>query len=213
MPQSLQLTHATDLMLRAYRGRAALPPLLVNRMPKFAQSYLTTDGILIIPGVNERTDKRLAKRQSHVSGWWAHWDKLNTTISSAIWIQVFAEYAYEVAKVFAPHRPRIIIGHSLGAGMTQILTQHYNCPGICFSSPAVKSHRGISLPDRHDVLNVQTRGDWLPAILPHGPVIKRIGHTVTIPADGPGNAHAMKTYAASVAKRPTGLPLSWQMRP
>ena len=39
-------------------------------------------------------------------------------------------------------RPDYIIGHSLGAAATQILSKSYHVPGIAFAAPRPRKHRG-----------------------------------------------------------------------
>lgn len=213
MAQSIQLIEATKLLTQAYQNPTALRPLLVHKRPQFAQSYLLADRTLVIPGINERADRLAALNQLHVPGSRYGWSRYSSTISNAIWIAMFCQYAFEVVRVFHPYRPRIIIGHSLGAGVAQIVAHYYDCPAICFATPAVKSHRGPSLPDRLDVLNVLTKGDWLPALLPHGPVVKRIGQTFTVPVTtGSGNPHSMKSYVDAVKAAPSYLPTKWDKR-
>lgn len=211
MAHGISPTQAVELVSAAYTGQSALPPLMVPKRPRFAQSYLLRSGILVIPGMNEATDRRAATNQWHRYGKVHGWATYNQTISGTIWLSLFAQYAFEVARVFWPHIPKLIVGHSLGAGCAQILAHHFQCPAICFATPAVSSRRGPQLNDRPDILNILTAGDWLPAILPDGPVVRRFGHTlqIPVPAASTGTPHQMKTYREAVHAVAAHLPKRW----
>ncbi len=210
MTTSLAPTDAIDLLSAAYVGPVALPPLKVRKTPRFAQSYLLKSGVLVIPGMNERTDRQAATNQWHRYGKIHGWSTYNQTIAGTIWLSLFAQYAFEIARVFWPHVPKLIIGHSLGAGCAQILAHHFQCPAMCFAVPAVASRRGPQLGDRPDILNVVTRGDWLPALLPNGPVVRRFGQTLTLPVPrSAGSPHKISTYRAAVHAGSARLPKRW----
>lgn len=206
----LNVAEAADLLLESYKGHKNLPPLLVRKVPKFAQAYFLKSGVLVIPGVNEREDKLRAVDLWHSLGSKHNWQKLSKEIGQTRWLSYFAKYAYEVARVFHPHRPKIIIGHSLGAGMAQILAHYYGCPAICFSTPAVKSRRGRKIAQPRHVLNIQTKGDWLPLLLSNGPELELRGKTYKVHPLGGGRPHAIKTYAKTV-KGTKGIPKQWPL--
>lgn len=210
MTKQIELAEAADLLIASYKGYRALPPLLVNKIPQFAQSYFLKSGILVIPGVNEKQDKLRAVDLWHSLGRRHNWQKFNTEIAQTRWLSYFAKYAYEVARVFHPHRPKIILGHSLGAGMAQILAHYYRCPAICFSTPAVKSRRGKHIRPARQVLNIQHKKDWLPLMLSDGPELRLVGKSHTIRPATNGRPHAIKTYAKTVRSDKT-LPKRWPL--
>lgn len=211
MSHRIALTTAVDLLAAAYVGPSALPPLAVAKSPRYAQSYLLRDGTLVIPGINEAADRLVVQNQWHRYGKVHGWATYNQTISGTIWLSSFAQYAFEIARVFWPHIPKVIVGHSLGAGCAQILAQHWQCPAVCLATPAVASRRGPQLPGREDVLSILTAGDWLPALLPDGPVVRRFGpaHRVPVPSGHP-EAHAITAYRAAIhAAAGRTLPTHW----
>lgn len=206
----IDVAEAADLLIRSYMGYQAMPPLLVNKIPIFAQSYFLKTGVLVIPGVNEDEDKLRAVDLWHSLGARHNWQKFNTAIAQTRWLSYFAKYSYEVARTFHPYRPKMIVGHSLGAGMAQILTHYYGCPAICFSSPAVKSRRGKKIKLARNILNINNKGDWLPTLLPHGPTLQLIGKTYRPSAPAGLSPHAIKTYAQVIATDKS-LPSHWPL--
>lgn len=207
---TITLANATDLLVRAYDGPSAMPPLKVHKVHRFAQSYLTADDILVVPGMNELMDRIRGLNQFHYQGHSFGWAAHNSAISRSVWLGLFISYAIDVLKITKPHKPRLIIGHSLGSGITQILCQHYRVPGICFSAPAVADKRHLKVDPYETILNVNTPGDWLPGSLHDQGNLRLFGTKRTIPMPpGHSNAHKMTTYHGAVAQGGAGLPPSW----
>ena len=177
MTQSISVLRAAELVLASYDGPSALPRLAVRRVPRFAQAYLLSSGPLVIPGMNETRDRARAWKLNHVFGRRCNWSTSSNGVDRTKWLQLFCEYASEVARAIHPHRPTIVLGHSLGAGMASILAHAYDVPAICFSSPAVADRRHIAVTPRADILNINITTDWLPKLLHDKGTLQRFGTT------------------------------------
>ncbi len=213
MSVSISPVHATHLLCAAYGHPGfTLPPLKVHRRPKYAHSYFIQSDILVIPGVNEDFDKQsIVYGLSHRYGRDRGWNAVNETIANTRWLEFVIRYCFEIARVFAPERPRLIVGHSLGACCAQLLAHHWDCPAITFATPAVFSRLGPDLPDRMDTLCINTQGDWLPAIMGGGHNLRRFGivKTIALAQAATGDPHEMRTYRDAVHSQSHLLPKLW----
>lgn len=107
-----------------------------------SRAYLLKNDFLIIPGSDSFAD--YAKYNFRILGLGRKKLKLNTDTakgaSGTIWHQGFLRHAQEIHQWLGTRRPKLIIGHSLGAASTQILSMSYKVSGIAFASP--RPHRG-----------------------------------------------------------------------
>ena len=209
---TLTLTEAAELLGKSYEGRGAMPPLKLDKQHKYAQTYLTQDDILVIPGMNQNIDRLRGVDQWHVPGWFYRWGKYNKDISKSTWLNLFVHYTLDSLKLLGTQRPKFILGHSLGAGMTQILAQHYKVPAICFAVPAVCDGRKLTFTPYENILNVQIEGDWLPALLHDKGVLQRFGRTETVPPPaGHASRHKITSYIAAMQAGHGSLPPHWPL--
>lgn len=113
--------------------------------------YLKND-ILLIPGSNSVADYlkynlrmiRLGKKRYRMSE-----DIHQKGASGTIWHQGFLAHAKVIYDWLEKHdmKPKIIIGHSLGAASTQILSKTYKTTGIGFAGPRPRKHNGTIVND------------------------------------------------------------------
>ena len=209
---TLTLSEAADLLDRSYKGRGSMPPLKLFKQHKYAQTFLTQDDILVIPGMNQNIDRLRGLDQWHVPGWMFRWGTYDQNISKSTWLNLFIHYALDVRKLLGDHQPKLILGHSLGSGMTQILAQHYKVPAICFAVPAVCDKRKLTFQPYENMLNVQIDGDWLPTLLHDRGVLRRFGRTETVPLPaGHTSRHKIGSYVAAMQTGHGNLPPRWPM--
>jgi hypothetical protein len=118
------------------------------------EAHLLTNGVLLIPGSNSLADYlkynlrmiRLGKTRYRMSD-----DIYQEGASGTIWHQGFLAHAKVIydwveRKNYAP---KFIIGHSLGAASTQILSKTWAIGGIGFASPRTRKARGPIKDDGH----------------------------------------------------------------
>lgn len=113
--------------------------------------------------------------------------------SGTVWHQGFLEHAREVQRFVGllRRKPSLIIGHSLGAATTQILSLGYNVPGIGFAPPRVCMHKVSSAQDQKCLLIC--RNDDIVTQIPAG--FRHLGsvYMLNLPPKV-GHAHAMLSY-------------------
>ncbi len=107
-----------------------------------ATAYLLSDNTLVIPGSNSVRDYRrynlrpirLGKKKLTVRT-----SLVKSSGRQPIWHQGFLAHALDIQTWLAKirKRPKFVIGHSLGAASTQVLTIVYGVPGIGFAAPRV----------------------------------------------------------------------------
>ena len=107
-----------------------------------SRAYLLNNDFLIIPGSDSFAD--YAKYNFRIAGIGRKKLKISTKTkkgeSGTKWHQGFLKHAQEIQTWLGNRRPTLIIGHSLGAASTQILSMTYKVSGIAFASP--RTHTG-----------------------------------------------------------------------
>ena len=109
---------AANLIDQAYKGTLVYSHSLdVDGV----QAYLTPDGVLVVPGTNERRD------------WFLYNFKVGRGETSE-WHEGFLNHAKVVYPFAKLHNPNMITGHSLGAASVQILF-NLHIDTLAFASP------------------------------------------------------------------------------
>lgn len=139
---------AAKLAAHAYNPRASrtLAPMIVDECPApGAEAYLLNNGFLLIPGTNSLLDHfRFNFRPLRVGHQTYDLRTGSTTrgASGTIWHQGFFAHAKAIYDWMGSRRPTLIIGHSLGAASTQILSKSWARTGIGFAAPRPRKTLG-----------------------------------------------------------------------
>ena len=132
-------------------------------------AFLLKDKTLVIPGTNDKRDWRRNLRVGTVK----------KGDSGRMWHQGFLEHATEAFKFAAPHNPRRVIGHSLGAAAAQIVAVSLNIPAICFASP--RTLRGKRwFKGENKIINVCRYDDAVAKLPPSWTGFRHLGNTCWI---------------------------------
>ena len=168
------------------------------------QAHLLSNGVLLIPGSNSFMDYlRFNLRVLNIGGTRYRMSDEDTAkgASGTTWHQGFLAHAKAIYDWIedSGKTPRFIIGHSLGAAATQILSKSWHVPGIAFAAPRPRRHKGRI---KHDDLclcinrNDDTVCD-LPVSFHHmGTVVRCEPRSSVFGMD-----HAMKHYRSAVKER------------
>jgi len=168
------------------------------------QAYFLKNDILLIPGSNSVADYlkfnlrmiRLGQTRYRMSD-----DIYQRGHSGTIWHQGFLAHAKVIFDWLKKEtlKPKIIIGHSLGAASTQILSKSYSTTGIGFAAPRPRKAKGDIQNDEF-CLCINRDDDTvcdLPGTFNHmGKVLKCKARTSVFGPD-----HAMKHYRKVVKEQ------------
>ncbi len=201
MTSSLHLQTAAKMAQDSYLrntkqlgGRNFLiPPLRGD-----ATAFLIKGNILVIQGSNSVAD--YLKYNLRVLRFGQKKLKMNANTTAkdkrgAVWHQGFLYHALEIQNWLQSHRqrPKFIVGHSLGAAATQVLSAAYGVPGIGFAAPRICMRSPASL--RKDRCLLICRSDDIVAQIPNG--FDHLGDTRTLRVvHGPWPRHKMKHYTS-----------------
>ncbi|MBV2359019.1 hypothetical protein KUH32_04460 [Thalassococcus sp. CAU 1522] len=111
------------------------------------QAHLLDNGVLLIPGSNSAMDYLKFNLRVLMIGGRRFSVRDGTTergASGTIWHQGFLRHAKAIYDWIEAggERPVYVIGHSLGAAATQILSKSWAVPGIGFAAPRPRKARG-----------------------------------------------------------------------
>lgn len=111
------------------------------------QALFLKGDILLIPGSNSVMDYlKYNLRVLNIGGkrYRLADDDTEKGASGTVWHQGFLAHAKVIFDWLERknHRPKYVIGHSLGAAATQILVRTYGVPGIAFAAPRPRRNRG-----------------------------------------------------------------------
>lgn len=118
------------------------------------EAHFLKNGILLIPGSNSVMDYlKFNLRVLNIGGKRYRIDDPTAEkgASGTLWHQGFLRHAKVIFDWMQANnqRPKYIIGHSLGAAATQILSKSYACAGIGFAAPRPRRARGAVKHDEH----------------------------------------------------------------
>ncbi|WP_341366965.1 hypothetical protein [Yoonia sp. BS5-3] len=144
---------AAILAEASYTANRITSPKVMHSCPhQDVQAHILEGDILLLPGSNSVRDYlrynlrplRLGHQQLQMSD-----DGTAKGHSGTTWHQGFLAYSIVIFDWLKTLniRPKYVIGHSLGAAATQILSKSYGAPGIGFAAPRPKSVKG---PVKHD---------------------------------------------------------------
>ncbi|MEM6637987.1 MAG: hypothetical protein AAF667_19085 [Pseudomonadota bacterium] len=180
---ALSLLEAADLVQDFYNSPNR-PNVVESIDLNGVQAYFLKRDILIIPGTNELSD------------WFEfNFDLYNFTPSESHGFEVvagdsgakyhagFLEHARTVYAFAKSLKPKIIVGHSLGAASAQIVGSSLRVPTIAFASP--RTIRGkANLPWAKFVLNICRTDDMVTQVPPKLLGFRHIGQVVWMNPQG-----------------------------
>lgn len=194
-------------------GMIVSPPVKHSLNHDDVQAHLLQGDILLLPGSNSVRDYlkfnlrplRLGNTQLRMSD-----DTTEKGASGTTWHQGFLHYSRIIYDWLQDGgiRPKFIIGHSLGAAATQILSKSFDVPAIGFAAPKPKKTKN---PVKHDdkCLLLNRTDDIVPK-LPGS--FNHMGQAKFLTsAQRKFNAHSMPHYQEIVgaAVQAQGLPETW----
>lgn len=189
---SIALLDAADLAQSAYKG-GKLPPVLLPINEGHVQAYLLKNGTLVVRGSDEVKDySRTNLIASKVKLTWAGMD---AAAKAAEWHKGFAKHAIIVTRHLGTRRPKLIIGHSLGGAVAQILGCIYNVPAIGFASPRPLVAKSRLAAEKR-ILNVVRNDDIVARVPPPSMKFRWAGNSEVMhpKATNKGEDHSMKQY-------------------
>ena len=213
MPR-IRLKDAATLAQHAYKAENIQSPRIIDSLDSaHVQAHLTETGLLLLPGSNSALDYvHYNLRVFNVGNKKYRMSSTATArgASGTVWHQGFLTYARKVYDWVGHRRPKLIIGHSLGAAATQILSKSYNVAGSGFASPRPKKGAGRV---QHDgkCLSVCRVDDTVCSLPPN---FHHLGDARFLepPENNWGPDHSMKNYRAILEanKGPDALPETWR---
>jgi hypothetical protein len=175
------------------------------------QAVYLKDGTLVIPGTNELSDW-FEFNFDVISPTMGHGFEIVPGDSGAQWHAGFLEHAQTVYAFAKPLRPKLIIGHSLGAASAQIVGMSLKTPTIAFASP--RTNRGnVRLGGEGWVVNLCRADDTVCHVPPNFLGFRHIGSVYWMMPEEihEGEDHRIDKYLALIDKAPhkDRLPATW----
>lgn len=140
------LMDAAKLAQASYKPHLIKSPRITDSLDKGGvQAHLLEDGTLLLPGSNSLLDyAHFNLRVFNVGGKKYRLASKTTQrgASGTRWHQGFLIYSKVVFDWVGHRKPKLIIGHSLGAAAAQILSKSWNRHAIGFAAPRPKSAGG-----------------------------------------------------------------------
>ena len=178
------------------------------------EAHFLKNGILLIPGSNSLMDYlKFNLRTLNLGGKQYRMSDATTKkgASGTTWHQGFLAHAKILFDWMEEHneKPKFIIGHSLGAAATQIISKSWHVPGIGFAAPRPRRYN-VELKDNELCLCINRDDDTicnLPFSFHHmGKVIDCTHYSFPL-----GFPHAMKHYRKALKKKLAagGLDKNW----
>ncbi len=189
---------AAILAEASYQSKRITKPKLLKSCPhEDVQAHVLDGDILLLPGSNSLQDYLLYNLRPLRLGRQKYRMDDETTAKGAsgtIWHQGFLAYSVVVFEWLKDIkvRPKFIIGHSLGAAATQILTKSYGVPGIGFAAPRTKANRGPV--KNHEKCLIINRVDDIVPKVPSSFVHMGVVKELKVESNRKFTAHSMKHY-------------------
>lgn len=193
------VAEAAELIDLVYSGRLRFAA--ANSEPG-AQAYLTPERDLVIPGTNEQSDWSQYNLRVHGKpGQRIPGLKLVPLSDIRAWHFGFLAHADSIYRFAFHHRPRFIVGHSLGGAAAQIIGYRLQVPTITFGAPRV--YRGGRQRRRGEgwVLNLCRSDDPVVGVPPFT-IFRHIGSTRRLNTGSPVSwrNHPIVEYARLLAE-------------
>lgn len=145
-----KMVESSYLLFKRPAARNSLKGNIKDTLDKnHVQAVFLKQNILVIPGSNSIADYAMFNLRALNFGGKKY--KLNDELTETwgpgvIWHQGFMKHAKVITDWMRRngHRPKYVMGHSLGAAATQIIVRTHNIHGIAFAAPRVT--RGVVQP-------------------------------------------------------------------
>ena len=189
----MDLLDAAGLVKSSYNWHRQRPSNVEPFIRGHVQAFLLSGRTLVIPGSGELKD--YTRSNLVISPAKLHWPEMDRAAGNATWHKGFAQHALVIAKALGGRKPKMIIGHSLGAAAAQILGCIYRVPAVGFASPMPM--KGIMrLAHEHLVLNVVRNDDIVCRMPPAQLGFRRVGNTEVMHPEriNIGEDHSMTQY-------------------
>lgn len=189
----MDVLDAANLVQSSYKWRKHVPGNAKSIGRGHVQAYLMADHTLVIPGSGELKD--YTRSNLVVSQTKMKWPAMGRAAGNAIWHKGFAQHALVIVDALGGRKPKIIIGHSLGAAAAQILGCILGLPAIGFASPMPLKGQTL-LHHEHKILNVVRNDDLVCRVPPAKLGYRRVGNTEVMHPKRVhiGEDHSMKQY-------------------
>lgn len=215
MPKTFNIAEAARLAQQSYHAddHPALKRMITHRHKGHAQALYLKDDTLLILGSNSAVDYLRYNFRPLRAGSPKMTVKSVATAkgtSGTVWHQGFLQHAREIQDWLGviKRRPKFIIGHSLGAATTQILSKGYKVPGIAFAAPRpCKARMG---PIKSSLCLAINRTDDIVAKVPSS--FQHLAQTIVLkPSKFQGVRHKMTHYVTilDAARKAGQVPKSW----
>lgn len=204
---------AAKLAQASYKPHLITSPQITDSLDQGGvQAHLCSDGTLLLPGSNSLLDyAHFNLRVFNVGGKKYRLSAKSTErgASGTVWHQGFLKYSKAVFDWVGSRKPKLIIGHSLGAAAAQILSKSWNRHAIGFAAPRPKSTGG---PVAHaDKCLLICRVDDVVCSLTPG--FHHLGDARFLEPESVnwGGDHSMKNYIRILSKNkgPDRIPARW----
>lgn len=192
----MDILEAADWMDRIYADLNA-PGVQTSISIETVQASFLDNGTLVIPGTNEPKDwltnlNLFGPRDRDEAGM-----PVLQGDSTLTWHAGFLRHARMVYAFAKPLKPKLIIGHSLGAAAAQIIGASLRVPTIAFASPRpLRERKSVEVAGSDHVLNLLRLDD----AVCHVPMallgFRHVGKTLWMGRQGgePGEDHRIPNY-------------------
>ncbi|MEO0828927.1 MAG: hypothetical protein AAFY03_00510, partial [Pseudomonadota bacterium] len=134
----MQVMKAAQIMKEAYEDGGGRLTIKDSFDKAGVQAYLLPDRVIVVPGTNEFSD--WTRYNLNISRRLAGFAEmtLRPGASGTQWHDGFLRHAETLYDWAKGHRPKVLIGHSLGAASVQIVGASLRVPTISFAAPKPK---------------------------------------------------------------------------
>jgi pimeloyl-ACP methyl ester carboxylesterase len=157
-------------------------------------AILHRNGTLYIPGTDSQADwiRFNLPTTRRPGDFWGVFK--GSPIAKDLWFYGFLKYAAWLATAMAPTRPRMIVGHSLGGAVAQVLAAYFQVPALTFAAPRpLAQTKAVAGAER--VLNLAHPNDTVTRY-PFAPDARTVGKVYRISQGAAGGlVHNLPTYA------------------
>lgn len=206
-----KLIDAAGIMQATYNGANAAE-VEVRLDVRGVQAVYLKSGVLVIPGTNELADWydfnfNVADGSALSFGF-----EVVAGDSGVMWHAGFLEHAQMVFAFAKALKPKLIIGHSLGAASAQIVGMSLKTPTIAFASPRVL-RRADPIAGEGWVVNICRVDDSVCHVPPPFLGFRHVGSRYWLTSDevNPGEDHRIGKYIALMGRKAVAdrLPATW----
>ncbi len=204
----LQASRLVEASSRIARHPELVKQLRATVNEDDVEAYLLNNGLLLLPGSDSLDDYIRYNFRLNVGG--KRYSVRESRTGAALgarWHEGFLAYSLVIRDRLAKHKPKFIIGHSLGAAAAQVLSFLWRIPAIGFAAPRLYAG-GRPVENSRLCLCLWRQDDPvgnLPGQFHHIGTSMRLDGT---PANGLLN-HSLKAYRDAVTHNRRVVPRAW----